>query len=217
MRGNKLFLLLVMMSLLALAACGGGNNDVEVNGNDSTVNNEANEENEQGVAVEKGLMNVEMTIPLDLLGEESEELEKDLEENWDGKIVDRDDTSITVKMSKKEHTKMLKEFQEDIETGFQEMIDDEELASIKDISANKNFTSVKMIVDQDAFENSFDAFSIFSVGISSMFYQVFNGKDLEKQKITIEVEDEATGEVFEEVVYPDALEEMNESLEDLEE
>jgi len=216
MKGNKLFLLLAMMSLLVLAACGGGNNDANANTNDADVNNEANEETEQGVEVDKGLMNVEMTIPLELLDEDSEELEKDLEENWGGNIVDKDDTSVTVKMPKKEHAKMLKEFKEDIETGFQELIDDEEFASIKDIKANKNFTSIKMLVDREGFENSFDGFSVFTVGISSMFYQVFDGKDLEKQKITIEIEDEASGEVFQEVVYPDAFEEMEAGLDELE-
>src|SRR5699024_7007509 len=102
MKGNKLFLLLVMMSLLVLAACGGGNNDANANTNDADVNNEANEETEQGVEVDKGLMNVEMTIPLELLDEDSEELEKDLEENWGGNIVDKDDTSVTVKMRSEE-------------------------------------------------------------------------------------------------------------------
>src|SRR5699024_10102488 len=109
MRGNKLLLFVVMMSLLVLAACGGGNNAVDANENNATTNNEANEETDQGVEVDKGLMNVEITIPLELLGEESEEFEKDLKEEWDGKIIDKDDTSLTVKMSKKEHSKMLKE------------------------------------------------------------------------------------------------------------
>lgn len=214
MRGKKLLLFVVLMSSLVLAACGGGNNKVDTNENNASTNNETKE---QAVEVDKGLMNVEMTVPLDLLGEDIEGFEESLIEEWDGKVVKKDDTAITVKMSKKEHAKMLKEFQESIEAGFQELIEDDELRSIKDITANKDFTSIKMLVDRDAFENSLDSFSIISLGFSSMFYQVFDGKDLEKEKITIEIEDEATGEVFQEVVYPDALEEMDESLEALEE
>lgn len=213
---NKLYLTLAMTLLLVLAACAGGNNDADAKTNEAKENDASNEEAGQGVEVEKGLMNVEITIPTELFGDELEDIEKDLEENWDGKIVKRDEDAITVKMSKKEHTAMLKEFKEDIETGYQELIDDEEFASIKDIQANKDFTSIKMIVDQEGFENSFDSFSILTVGISSMFYQVFDGNDIEKQKITIQVADEATGEVFHETVYPDALEEMNEGLEELE-
>jgi len=213
MRGNKLLLFVVMMSLLVLAACGGGNNAVDANENNATTNNEANEETDQGVEVDKGLMNVEITIPLELLGEESEEFEKDLKEEWDGKIIDKDDTSLTVKMSKKEHSKMLKEFNEDIESVFQDIVEDEEFASIKDITANKDFTAIKITVDQEAFENSLDSFSIFSLGFSSMFYQVFDGKDIEKEKITIEVIDEETNEIIQEVVFPDALDEM-EDVED---
>jgi len=214
MRGNKLVLFVVLMSLLVLAACGGGNNEVDANENNATTNNEATD---QGVEVDKGLLNVEMTIPLELLGEDSEAFEESLTEEWDGKIVEKDDTSITVKMSKKEHAKMLKGFRESIEEGFQELIKDDELPSIKDITTNKDFTSIKMVVDREVFENSFDSFSILSLGFSSMLYQVFDGKDLEKEKITIEIEDEATGEIFQEVVYPDALEEMDESLDEWEE
>lgn len=213
MRGKKFLLFVVLMSSLVLAACGGGNNKVDTNENNASTNDESKD---QSVEVDKGLMNVEMTIPLELLGEDTEGFEESLREEWDGKVVKKDDTAITVKMSKKEHGKMLKEFQESIEAGFQELIEDDELTSIKDITTNKDFTSIKMLVDREEFENSLDSFSIISLGFSSMFYQVFDGKDLEKEKITIEIEDEATGEVFQEVVYPDALEDMDESLNELE-
>lgn len=199
----------MLLSLLVLAACSGANNEVDTTENEATTYNESIE---QGVEVDKGLMNVEMTIPLELLGEDAEAFEESLTEEWDGKIVTKDDSFITVKMSKKEHAKMLKDFQESLEDRFQELIDDDELPSLKDITTNKDFTSIKMLVDREAFENSLDSFSVISLGFSSMFYQVFDGKDLEKEKITIEIEDEATGEVFQEVVYPDALEELDESL-----
>lgn len=209
MKWNKLILFVVLLSLLVLAACSGANNEVDTTENEATTYNESIE---QGVEVDKGLMNVEMTIPLELLGEDAEAFEESLTEEWDGKIVTKDDSFITVKMSKKEHAKMLKDFQESLEDRFQELIDDDELPSLKDITTNKDFTSIKMLVDREAFENSLDSFSVISLGFSSMFYQVFDGKDLEKEKITIEIEDEATGEVFQEVVYPDALEELDESL-----
>ncbi|PXW89435.1 hypothetical protein DFR56_102212, partial [Pseudogracilibacillus auburnensis] len=47
----------------------------------------------------------------------------------------------------------------------------------------------------------------------SLFYQVFNGKDIEKEKVTISLEDAETKEVFSEIIYPDALEEMGEESE----
>lgn len=56
------------------------------------------------------------------------------------------------------------------------------------------------------YENSFDGFAVLGLGFSGMYYQLFNGIDSDHLKVTIFVKDGATGEVFDEIVYPDALE-----------
>ena len=42
-----------------------------------------------------------------------------------------------------------------------------------------------------------------SLGLQGMFYQLFNG--VEGPKVTMNFVDGATGEVFDSVVYPDAM------------
>ncbi len=44
--------------------------------------------------------------------------------------------------------------------------------------------------------------------MSGMFYQVYDGVGTEKLSVTIDTEDQSTGEVFGTVKYPEALEDM---------
>ncbi|MFP7471172.1 hypothetical protein SFC55_09175 [Niallia taxi] len=57
-----------------------------------------------------------------------------------------------------------------------------------------------------------DSWSIIGIGITGMMYNLFNGEDMDKMKVNIDVKDEATGEVFDTTVYPDDLEEAEEEL-----
>ena len=67
-----------------------------------------------------------------------------------------------------------------------------------------------MIVDKAAFENSFDGSTVLGIGLQGSMYQLFNGANPDDYKVTISTKDEATQEVFGEVIYPDALEELKE-------
>ncbi|MBO1001650.1 hypothetical protein [Pseudogracilibacillus auburnensis] len=116
-------------------------------------------------------------------------------------------------MSKKEHKEMLAEMKEDLVDMIAEIAEDEEFFSIQEITYNDDFTTINMVVDQDTFENSLDGFVTLSLGVSSLFYQVFNGKDIEKEKVTKSLEDAETKEVFSEIIYPDVLDEMGEESE----
>ena len=51
---------------------------------------------------------------------------------------------------------------------------------------------------------------ILGLGLKSFLYQLFNGANPEDYKVTIPTKDEATQEVFSEVIYPDALEDLKE-------
>lgn len=66
-----------------------------------------------------------------------------------------------------------------------EIKNDEDFVSILDITYNKSFNEFIMIVDQDKFENSFDGFATLSLGMSGMFYQVFDGAP--NNKVTVHI------------------------------
>lgn len=202
MKLTRFFIMLFVVMLLA--ACS--------DNNDQNQDTEESANEESGIEVDKGLLNVEITLPASLVGEEGmEDFEASMKETVDSDITLNDDGSVTVKMSKSDHKKMLEELKEEFVASVDSIIEDESFVTIQDITYNKDLTNIQMIVsDQESFENSFDGFATLSLGIGSLFYQAFDGKDLTKDKITIEVVDQSTNETIHEIIYPDVLDEMGE-------
>ena len=198
----KKFIALIFIPLFILSACG---NDEK---NDAIEDVSKNEEENQSVEVDKGLLNVEITLPASFFGEEeNDEIIANAKADGVKDVIVNDDGSLTYKMSKSKHKEMLTE----VKAGLLETIDEikvsEDFVSIKDVEHNKSFTDFTIIVDQEMFENSFDGFATLGVGMSAMFYQLFTGTNADDYKITIDIQDEATGELIDTVVYPDALDE----------
>lgn len=201
---------ITLLSILLFVGC---------SAKDTSETNESEEKEmeqteESGIEVDKGLFNVELTLPSSLFDEEElTEIEAQLKEDKKADVTQNEDGSLSVKMSKKEHKEMMSEIKEDFMETITNIIDDKEFASIQNITYNNDFTEINMVVDQEQFENSFDGFVTLNLGISSLFYQAFQGKDLEKEKVTILLEDSATNEIFQEIIYPDVLDEMEDELE----
>lgn len=205
----RVFLLMVA-SLFVFAACSGSDETATEQEQDGT---EAKETEEGGIEVDKGLLNVEITLPGEMLfGDETVEelMEEAAEETGVKEVTQNDDGSVTFKMSKQEHKQMLKEMAEQMEETVNDIKTDENFVSIQDITFDKSFSEFTMVVDREAFANSFDGFAALGLGLSGMVYQLFSGEDIDTSEVIIYVEDEATGEVFEEVVYPEALEDLEE-------
>lgn len=108
-------------------------------------------------------------------------------------------------MSKSAHRTMLQEMEDGIIESMEDYKNGEDFPSIKDISTNRSYTEFTMVVDREAFENSLDGFAALGLGFSSLYYQLFSGADPDTFQTTINFEDEETGEIFDTVVYPDAL------------
>lgn len=202
MKLTRFFIMLFVVMLLA--ACS--------DNNDQNQDTEESANEESGIEVDKGLLNVEITLPASLVGEDGmEDFEASMKETVDSDITLNDDGSVTVKMSKSDHKKMLEELKEEFVASVDSIIEDESFVTIQDITYNKDLTNIQMIVsDQESFENSFDGFATLSLGIGSLFYQAFDGKDLTKDKITIEIVDQSINETIHEIIYPDVLDEMGE-------
>lgn len=212
----------VMLFVIALTACSDADGDtseakvdeIEVTGEAATEaerdETEVSAEDESGIEVDKGLFNVEVTLPASLFDEEElAEIEAEMREQADADMTQNDDGSITVKMSKSDHKQMLIEMGEKFIVTMDEIVEDENFATIVDIKYNNDFSNITMVVsDQESFENSLDGFATLSLGFTSLFYQAFNGKDLTKDQVTIEVVDGSTDEIIHEIFYPEALEEL---------
>lgn len=90
------------------------------------------EQEEKGVEVEKGLRNVEVTLPASLIGEkDTDELIKEAKAKGVKEVTKNDDGSITYKMSKQEHEKMMQEMEKSVQEYIEETKNDENVSSIK--------------------------------------------------------------------------------------
>lgn len=200
------FLLFLAITVLALATCGA---DKEAS---KTSSDKKESEETEDFAVDKGLLNVEITMPASFV--EGEDIDNTIKEaEAEGiEVTKNEDGSLTYKMSKSEHKKMMKDIKTNAEKSLDEIKTDGTFPSVKDITYNNSFSKFTLTVDKAAYENSMDSWSIIGIGITGMMYNLFNGEDMDKMKVNIDVKDEATGEVFDTTVYPDDLEEAEEEL-----
>lgn len=170
----------------------------------------ADKASEETLKVDKGLLNVEVTIPATLYkGQDIDSIISEAKNSGIKEVIKNDDGSLTYKMSKSEHKKMMKELKERIVKSVEELKTSEDFTSINDVAYNKSFSEFTLTVNKEKFEGSFDALASFGLALAGMYYQLFNGADVEHYKVTVYIKDESNGEVFDTMVYPDELNENN--------
>lgn len=197
-------LLSSMLIMVLLTACSSSN---ESSTTDKKSNEASTEEKNESVEVDKGLLSVEVTLPASMF--EGEDIDTTISEvQEDGiEVKKNEDGSLTYKMSKSKHREMVNEIETGIIESIEDMKNNEDFVSIQDITYNDSFSEFTIIADKETYENSMDSFVVFGLGLSGMYYQLFNGTDAEDYKVKIQVKDEVTEEILDEVVYPDAWEE----------
>lgn len=180
--------------------------------NDATVETLDIEQKEGGaVDVNKRLIDVEVTLPASFLGLDEEEvldidqIAQEAKEQGIKDVIVNDNGSITYIMSKSKHKEMMDEMQKGITETMDDLISGEDFTSYKDIIANKDFTAFDVVVTREEFEDSFDGFGILGLAFSSLYYQLFDGANPDDFRTVINMKDEATGEIFDTIIYPDAL------------
>ncbi|WP_217585855.1 hypothetical protein [Lentibacillus saliphilus] len=151
---------------------------------------------------------VEIKIPATFLESEMTDLDETIAsaEEEGIEVTQNDDGSLTYTMSKSKHDEMMDELKTELDNTIAEMTSSDEASSIRDVKIDKTYSEFTMIVDREAYENSFDGFAIYGLGMYGVMYQVFDGSNADDQQVTINVEDEATGEVFHTVNYPEDME-----------
>lgn len=210
---KKISLTILLLLLTFLAAC--SSNEQSSNNDESQASTNQPEENNKEskddgkVAVDKGLLSVEVTLPASMVENQNmEETIASAKEQGIKEVTENEDGSITYKMSKSAHKELMNEIGTSIEETVEETKNSEDFVSIKDITHNDSFSNFTVVVDKESYENSMDGFATMTLGMSGMIYQIYDGADPEKYSVTISMKDEATGEVFDEIVYPDALDEQ---------
>lgn len=163
------------------------------------------------VDVDKGLFSVEVKLPASFFeGEDMEQVVAGAEEEGVGEATVNDDGSVTYKMSKNKHKEMMDDLATSVEETKTEITDSGNYPSIQSVENSNNFDKFTVTVDREAYESSFDGFVTLSLGLVGSYYQAFDGRDADDMHVEIEMKDAATGEVFDTIVYPEALEEVGE-------
>jgi hypothetical protein len=157
-----------------------------------------------GVSVDKNLLSVVITIPASFYEGTKitqESLNADAAKNGTGKATLNADGSVTWRMSKAEHKKIMADMKKSVDDYIQEAVDDSP-SVFRQITYDKNMTEFKILVDRAKFEEDFAAGMIgFGISILASFYQMFNS-GVENPKIAIQLIDAATGKVFDTQNYP---------------
>jgi hypothetical protein len=130
---------------------------------------------------------------------------------YDVTVTYNNDGSINYKISKATH----KEILDDMEKEFEKIVEDIKDTSIMSISHDESFKEITIIVDKEKYKKTLDGFKIYSLGISSMYYQSLDGIDSDDIKVTIYVKDQKTGEVVDTIIYPDKFNQFVENCKEL--
>ncbi len=202
----KRLLALFLVPLLIMTAC--GKEEVDKSQEATSTKVDAEDTKNQSVNVNKGILNVEITLPaLFFEGQDIDQTIAEAKKEGVSEVIANNDGSLTYKMSKSKHKEMIANLETSLVESIEEIKNSEDYSSIKDLTHNKSLTEFTLVVDKKIFENSFDGFATISLGIVGMYYQLFNGADSNEYTVTIFIQDETSNEVFDTIVYPDAFEE----------
>ncbi|WP_313891682.1 hypothetical protein [Psychrobacillus sp.] len=206
----KKVLLVVFIMLLGIVtvACGKeeAESNQETNKPQENVEKEESETKEEKIEVDKGLLNVELTLPASMFeGQDVDATISEAKKDGVDEVIKNADGSLTYKMSKAKHKEMMEEMKASVLESIDEAKTSGDFASIKDVSYNKDFSEFTMVVEKAKFENSMDGFAALGFGLQGMYYQLFNGSNPDTYKVTVTIKDEVSGEVLDTVVYPDAF------------
>src|SRR5699024_8657542 len=91
-------------------------------------------------------------------------------------------------MTKTKNIEMMREIKTSIQETIDEIVNDEEYASIEDITANDSFSKFTLSVNQEEYENSLDGLATFSLAVSALYYQLFDGVDADDYDVEILME-----------------------------
>ena len=193
----------------AAAADSTGDNEKEGQnaGQASTGDKEKEDQNagqastgEDGIDVDKGILNVEITIPAEAAEtygfnfESQEDADAYAKEQGFKSVTLQDDGSITIVMSKSQHKKMMEELSKSIDEELQKMIGSEDYPNFTAVEHNDDYTSFTVTTKSEelGFTESFSSLGFYIFG---GMYNSFNGTPVDN--IHVDFINEASGEVIE--------------------
>ncbi|WP_128660053.1 hypothetical protein [Paenibacillus sp. 598K] len=202
----------LLAATIFIAGCGAGNdkaNNAHTNDNDGAAVTSQNGDAGgavDGLQIEEKDGDIVLRLPAGMF--EGQDLDQVIEQAKAEGVKDavkNDDGSLTYTMSKKHHKEMLTEMGQGIADYTKELVAEGTFASVKAVDFAKDFSEFTLTVDQEAYQGSMDAFAAMGLGIQGMMYKMMQGLPEAEQKVTVHLKDENSGDVFDSIVYPDAM------------
>jgi len=204
---KKLAVILTMMMLTSvIGGCSSKKADsgVGTSNDDGGIETKSEEEEFDGIEVDKNLLSVEITLPPELAGDLSGFI-KDTYLKENKGILDAEvtaDGSLKIKMTNKKHQEMVEEMKTNLKSSFAKLIEGEDTPYIKDVSSKNDYKEITISVERTAYEKTMD-FTVLMVGFSVAMYQTIKGEEF---SCYIKVVDHTTKELISDLHYPEDLE-----------
>lgn len=194
---KKKLLSIVICTVSVLTACGSSNASIPTETNTTEISTTTSADNATesqetrsdldafgDVEAERGLFDVELTIPKEFIGESTqEELEASAKESGFKSIKLNDDGSATYKMTKQQHKKMMDDIRENINTSLKDMITSDDYPNFTDITANDDFTEFEIITKSEELD-LVESISIMGFYMYGGMYNIFNGTPVDDISVT---------------------------------
>ncbi len=204
MKGKRAVAILCAAVFL-LSGCGSSNEAKGSKEENTTVATEKNED----VKVDEGLSDVTVTLPASMFeGEDMSTKVEDVKKEGAKDATVNEDGSMTIKMSKDKHEEIMAQMKTSVTECIKQIKTSGDFKSIKDIKYNDDFTNITLEVVQADYEQGLDSIALMGIGSSAAMYHLYNGVEADDIKVTIDIKNVDTGEVFSTNVYPKALEKM---------
>ncbi|SDT10098.1 hypothetical protein SAMN05444162_3086 [Paenibacillaceae bacterium GAS479] len=159
-----------------------------------------------GIEVDKGILNHEITLPASMFtGQDIDAVVEQAKKDGIDETVKNADGSITYKISNSKYKEMMDSMKQALLQSVEDLKSGENFKSVKDVQHNDSFSEFTLIVEQETYEGSFDSFAAVGLALPAMYYQLFSGAKPEDYKVTIKLQDEKSGKVFNTLVYPDTM------------
>lgn len=130
------------------------------------------------IAVDTSADEVIITIPAELVSDQSEMIEEARKDPLYTSAVPNDDGSITYTMTKESHQKLLEQMKDEFDSQMTETISG--MTTITSVSHNDDMTSFTIhVTDYDSYKSSSDGLIGLSIAMYAAMYGLFSGNQLE--------------------------------------
>lgn len=184
MRKKILFIILMLFVSLLLISCNNKKASPEPNGTDT-------------IKTEKNLLSVEITLPSSLVNDSEVILDKEARSAGVTEITKNSDGTVTMKMTKEAHKKLLSELKADIDENITEILADKEgYPSFNSITYNNDVTEFTIKVDPTIYEELESVIAL-TFYLHGDIYQTFNAVPEEQLKTIVNFVNKDTDEIIE--------------------